>query len=234
MTVAEDIKNRAQNTFRKSWTTRLGRVVPAATSLTMGNDAVELESATVLYADLDSSTDLVDTKIWEFAAEIYKTFLYAASRLILSEGGVITAYDGDRVMGVFVDGLHSVAAARCALKINYAVKSLVQPAIAASGWRTDFQLKHVVGLDRSPLRAARTGVRGDNDLVWVGRAANHAAKLTALPATTPTWITEDVFKCLDDSTWYSRHPRSVMWTERAWSEFNGSKVYGSTYWWPVT
>jgi class 3 adenylate cyclase len=59
----------------------------------------------------------------------------------------------------------------------------------------------VVGSDVSSLRAARIGVRGGNDIVWVGHAANYAAKLTELNLEESTWITKDVYDMLkDDAT----------------------------------
>src|SRR4051812_36873707 len=62
----------------------------------LSNDAVEIDG-TVLYADLAESTPLVKGyKDW-FAAEVYKNYLYCAARIIRLRGGVITAYDGDRV-----------------------------------------------------------------------------------------------------------------------------------------
>ena len=51
----------------------------------------------------------------------------------------------------------------------------------------------MVGIDSSDLFVARTGVRGANDLVWVGRAANYAAKLATLPDSYPTYITQEVY-----------------------------------------
>lgn len=83
------------------WTMRDGEVVPEPEDLKLGNDGVNL-NGTVLYADLSGSTKLVDTKKAAFAAEIYKAYLPCAARIIKSQGGVITAYDGDRVMGVFI------------------------------------------------------------------------------------------------------------------------------------
>ena len=68
-------------------------------NIQLGNDAVKLEG-TVLYADLDDSTKLVDTMSPEFAAEVYKSYLVCAARIIRDQGGVITAYDGDRIMAV--------------------------------------------------------------------------------------------------------------------------------------
>ena len=55
-----------------------------------------------------------------FAAEVYKAFLRCAARIIRAEGGAITAYDGDRVMAVFVGEGKNTAAVRCALKVHWA------------------------------------------------------------------------------------------------------------------
>ena len=156
--------------FRSVWTERDGQVVPDDTSVKLGNDAVKLD-ATVLYADMADSTKLVDAYKPAFAAEIYKTFLLTAARIIKFEGGEITAYDGDRVMAVFIGNSKNTSAARAALKINWAAKNIVQPALKAQYQHETYQLKHVVGIDTSKLFAAKTGVRGANDLVWVGRAA---------------------------------------------------------------
>lgn len=89
MGVADDIKKNAKETFGSTWTVRNGTVVPSATDLNLTNDAVRFATATVLYADLDQSTALVEDHRWDFAGEVYKTFLYAASRLIRNRGGSI-------------------------------------------------------------------------------------------------------------------------------------------------
>src|SRR5207248_4620847 len=96
--------------------------------LKLNNDAVKLD-ATVLYADLSASTGLVDGYKQHFAAEIYKAYLHCAAKIIRSEDGVITAYDGDRVMAVFIGTSKNTSAARSALKINWAVKNIVNPAL---------------------------------------------------------------------------------------------------------
>ena len=46
------------------------------------------------------STSLVAGKTKQFAAEIYKTFLHCAAKVVRAEGGTVTAYDGDRIMAV--------------------------------------------------------------------------------------------------------------------------------------
>jgi len=140
---------------------------------------------------------MVQAKKWGFAAEVYKTYLACATRIIKSEGGSITSYDGDRVMGVFIGRNQSNTAARTALKINYSVMHILQPALKAQYTTTDFVVRHTVGIDTSEISVARTGVRGDNDLVFVGRAANYAAKLTELNTGYPTYITDSVYNYLN-------------------------------------
>jgi class 3 adenylate cyclase len=83
------------------WTNREGQVVPEAKHLRLGNDAVNL-AGTVLYADMSDSTKLVDGHKPHFAAEVYKAYLACAAKVIKSENGTITAYDGDRIMAVFI------------------------------------------------------------------------------------------------------------------------------------
>src|SRR5690349_19771976 len=108
MGLLDELKAEVKKIYGESWSARDGQVVPDPEDLRLGNDAVEFERATVLYADLTGSTNLVNNEGWAFAAEIYKTYLYCAARIIRSEGGAITSYDGDRVMGVFVGDSQSV------------------------------------------------------------------------------------------------------------------------------
>jgi class 3 adenylate cyclase len=95
---------------------------------------------------------------------------------------------------------------------------------------TNFNLKHVVGVDTSQLRTARIGVRGDNDLVWIGRAANYAAKLTTL-SDKPIWITKSVFDAMHDDVKYSNG--TAIWEARKWKAMNDLPVYCSTHWWRI-
>lgn len=229
MALSDDLKKWVDETFTSNWDIEATAGVPDPKDLRLNsNHAKDLRSATVLYADLDGSTDMVNEMKWEFSAEIYKTFLKCASDIIKSEGGVITAYDGDRVMSVFTGKRKNSDAALCALKINSAVKDIIQPAISKK-WKTDYVIKHVVGIDTSQLRSARIGVRGDNDLVWIGRAANYAAKLTNLGGK-PSLITEDVYKMLADKSKYFNDKN--MWVREYWDEME-AWIYSSTWKWPV-
>lgn len=229
MALADDLGSEVKATFVAQWTEEAATVVPSAETLRLNaNHAKYLDAATVLYADLDGSTNMVDTLNWQPAAEVYKTYLRCASSIIKSEGGTITAYDGDRVMAVFTGGSKNTSAVRAAMKINRAVVNVIRPAYSAQYTQSTFLIKHVVGIDTSTLRAARIGVRGDNDIVWVGRAANHAAKLCAL-SKHPIWITKAVFENMHDSV--KNTNGASMWTPYAWNTFDNSSIYGSNFYW---
>ena len=212
------------------WKRRKGQKVPEAEDVRLGNDAVELEG-TVLYADLADSTGLVEGyKDW-FAAEIYKAYLICACELIRNNGGVITAFDGDRVMAVFIGDYKSSAAAKCALQINYVVEKIINPKIKRRYDNTSFHLRQSIGIDTSNLFVARTGLRGANDLVWVGRAANFAAKLCSLRDDNyTTFITAEVFQKLSEDVRYGGEPQQMMWTKFIWDE-KGIVAYKSSWQW---
>lgn len=233
MGILSDLQAHAEETFRSRWETREGRVVPAPTDLKLSNDTVEFERATVLYADLSSSTTMVNTLGWMKAAEIYKSFLFCSGKIIRESEGIITSYDGDRVMGIFIGDMQTTNAAKCALKINWAVLSIINPALNKQYSDNTFKVTQVVGIDTSPLRAARTGVRGDNDIVWVGRAANYAAKLTEIKLSERSWITADGYSKLADEAKHGGIPKQDMWKRYSWTQQDNLPVYGSTWWWSL-
>jgi class 3 adenylate cyclase len=230
MALKDDLDREVKTIFASNWTTANKTTVPDPASLGLGNDAGLFEEATVLYADLDGSTAMVDHKPWYFSAEIYKTYLHCAAKIIRAEGGTITAYDGDRIMAVFTGNSKNTSAVRCAMRINYAVIYVINPALQARYPDQNFVVKHVVGIDSSQMRVARIGVRGDNDLVWVGRAANYAAKLTTLSERT-IWITPSVHDNMHESVVASNG--TPMWEKRLWTAMNDFEVYGSNWWWTL-
>jgi len=231
MGLKDDLAAQVKSIFSSQWKVEDTTDVPDPEDLNLNaNHAKNLDMATVLYADLDGSTKMVDNYKWAFSAEVYETYLRCAAEVIRNESGVITAYDGDRIMAVFTGDSKNTNAVRCALKINYAVCEIIRPALQAQYPSTDFTLKHVVGIDSSQLRTARIGVRGDNDLVWIGRAANYAAKLTTLSEKS-TWITKPVYDCMHENVKVSKGVN--MWEARSWTSMKNLPVYCSTYWWTI-
>lgn len=231
MTFKQELTDFAAKVLSESWTTRDGTVVPDSDSVTFANDAVKLEG-TVLYADLAESTRLVSSRADFFAAEIYKTYLYSAARIIRREGGEITAYDGDRVMGVFIGNGKNSAAAKSALHIFSTVRDILQPAIDAQYPGSNYILEQKVGIDTSTLFVAKTGIRGSNDLVWVGNAANNAAKMAALSTTYATYISEKVYGVLNERSKFGGTEKKNMWTDLGTTDL-GHRIYGSNWKWAL-
>lgn len=231
MGLTEDLKKEIGEIFANQWETRDGYVVPSDDSLKLTNDGIKIQGA-VLYADLAESTKMVDTKKAIFSAEVYKAYLKAACKVITSIGGTITAFDGDRVMAVFIGDMKNTNAVKAGLKINWVVKNIVNPAMKNTYPNSDFVIRHGVGIDSSELLVAKTGIRGSNDLVWVGPAANYAAKLATLRADNySTWISQRVFDKIDKEAKYS--DGNLMWESRTWTAQNNQTIYRSHYWWSL-
>ena len=70
-------------------------------------------------------------------------------------------------------------------------------------------------------------MRGANDLVWVGRAANHAAKLTTLPDTYASYITKAVYDSMNADM--KTHQGRSMWELVTWTAMANAPIYRSTW-----
>lgn len=227
MSLKDDLYAGCRTIFATAWESTTKYVVPEAADLRLGNHAGYFDGMAVLYADLNGSTAMVDGQSWEFSAEVYKSYLHCAAKIVKARGGVITAYDGDRIMAVFIGSTMESDAVSAALEINYAVKMLINPALKVTYANTDFVVKHTIGIDKSPIHVARIGVKNDNDLVWVGRAANHAAKLTTIPIPEkPIWISHEVHESLRTNLKQFDSGLPV-WEKRTWNAMSNQIIYGT-------
>lgn len=228
MALKQDLEAAVNQIFSDPWQTRDGRVVPKATDLGLGNDATNLD-ATILYADIADSTKLVDSSKPHFAAEVYRSYLTCAAKIVKANGGTITAYDGDRIMALFIGDTKESQSVKTALQINGTVHDLINPSLIKQYPKSAYRLRHVIGIDASPIFVARIGVINDNDLVWVGRAANYAAKLAAINEDNTIFITAEVFSQLADSAKYSGREKTLIWKARAWTAMNKLQIYSCTW-----
>ena len=126
-----DLQTEVKGIFAKQWEVSEARVVPEPTSLKLSNDARHFDRATILYADLSGSTSMVNNYSWQVAGEIYKTYLLCAAKIIRSQEGEITGYDGDRIMAIFVGDTQTSNATKYGLKINWAVINIINPGLKA-------------------------------------------------------------------------------------------------------
>jgi adenylate cyclase len=233
MALIDDLKSEIDGIVKKAWTRRDGKLVPESDTVGLGNDCVDLE-ATFLYADLADSTELAlqDKNI---AAEVVKAYLMGTTRIIRALGGEIRSFDGDRVMGVFFGGTKNTAAAEAALKINYFFVFILIPVFAGFYKSRQFSLSQTVGVDVSRVMAVRTGIRDNNDLVWIGRAPNIAAKLSAIREQGYcSYLSEAVFNAMLDGSKFKEGTQELMWESRTWEKgkpYGVETVYRSSWWW---
>ena len=127
-------------------------------------------------------------------------------------------------MGVFIGELKNTCAVRAAMKINFARIEVILPGLKQQYPNSTFVLRHTIGIDTSKLLVARTGVRGANDLVWVGRAATYAAKMAALESGF-TWITHDVDQSIQKTVTWSN--QTHIWEKQSWAEMNNLTIHRS-------
>ncbi|MBK6495918.1 MAG: adenylate/guanylate cyclase domain-containing protein [Gemmatimonadetes bacterium] len=191
--------------------------------------------ATIAYADLADSTELAMDYDARVAAKVFRAFLAMSTRILRHEGGSIRSFDGDRVMGIFVGNYKNTSAVKAALKINWAFLNLLKPKLLAkysSLANGSYKLVHCTGVDTSSVLAVRAGIRGNNDLVWVGRCPNVAAKLSAIRSSPyHSYISGEVYDQLAKEGKESPDGRS-MWEERSWTAFPRVKrVFRSNWAW---
>lgn len=83
--------------------------------------------AIVLYADMRGTTELVDSLPETRRRNTTKPFFHCAAKDVKTEGGAITAYDGDRLMAILLGETQATDAIRAALKTSGAVVDVINP-----------------------------------------------------------------------------------------------------------
>lgn len=231
---SNELEKNVERILGETWNSRDSRKVPNTSNVALRGGGRRIDG-TFLYADLRHSTFLATNYQNRTAAKVIKSFIFCACRIIKANNGTITSFDGDRVMGVFVGNEKNSQAAKAGLQINWAVQNVVQPratkrfqAIDDSG----FDITHGVGIDTGSVLAVRAGQPGANDLVWVGRAPNVAAKLSDISeAGYRTYIHRDVYSQLNDHSKYDDNEVD-MW-EQSYSTIAGAStpLHRSKYSW---
>lgn len=230
MKTATEIKRTVKTVLDHAWESRKSRDVPTVERLPLrDNLAAEIDGA-VLYADLAESTELVDEYNPAFAARVYKAFLLGCCETIRNNEGTITAFDGDRVMAVFTGSAKCTKAVRTGLQIKYIVDE-IQRLFQQKFEHNDYRIDYAVGIDVSRLYAVRMGVCRDNDISWIGPAANHAAKLSARrDHPYKTFISRAVYESMNRVVREGNTPRESMWSDLSPRDSPNS-VYGSFWGW---
>ncbi|GGE05265.1 Adenylate cyclase, class 3 [Gemmobacter megaterium] len=226
------LKDRVDAILGTAFDERNGKVVPTTDDVALKDGAVKID-ATFLYADLAGSAKLSEVCPWETTAKVIRAFLDISTRLIIAYGGQIRSFDGDRVMGVFMGDTKNSNASKCGREIHWTVRKILHEkakAKFASIKNNDIEIRHCVGIDTGEVRAVRSGIRNNNDLIWIGKAASFSAKLSDIREVGyHTFISERVFKKLSVDA--KKDGDTELWTKDTFT-FAGKQetVYKSNHW----
>lgn len=227
------LKERVDTLFGTKFQSRDGQVVPSSTDVTIKDGAVKLDAA-FLYSDLAGSALLSKACPWTTTAKIIRAFLDCSTRLILKNGGIVRSFDGDRVMGVFLGDRKNSNSTICGREIHWAVRKIIHPRAEkqfASIRNNGVEIRNCSGIDVGEVHAVRSGVRANNDLIWIGQAASFSAKLSDVRDTGfHTYISSRVYSQLASDAKITSENNN-MWTKSS-LEFAGKNetVYKSNLW----
>jgi len=156
---------------------------PAITfpNLDAQRQGAKLIDTCVLYIDIRRSTQLNLTHRRETVAKLYSAFVRAMTRCARHHKGHVRGIIGDRVMVIFDRENCFVNAVECAISMNSVSQYVINKHF------TRGEVACGIGIDAGKMLATKTGVRrrgveqsAYRNLVWLGRPANVASKLTDL------------------------------------------------------
>lgn len=143
------------------------------------SQGTKLLETTVLYVDMRRSTQLSFQHRRETVAKLYTAFVRAITRAANYFGGEVRGIIGDRVMIIFDQENCFGKAFDTAILINSVCKYIINSRFSHD------EVEFGVGIDYGRMMATKTGVRRHGaaqqsyrSLVWLGRPANIASKLT--------------------------------------------------------
>jgi class 3 adenylate cyclase len=206
--------------------------VPAPEDVPLGNKAKVL-TATALFIDIRQSSDITNTFRRQTAAKMLKSYFDGAVRIIRHNGGDVRSFNGDGMLALFVGKSQRNDAVRAAMQVKWFVRHVLAPKFndffdrdAARGQRLDFAIG--CGIDYGDIYAVKVGIRGTNDVAWVGRCTNTAAKLAnVLRTPRNVGVTRAVYKALNKDRKYSKG--KLMWSDEKFARFGGvQRAYRTT------
>jgi adenylate cyclase len=141
--------------------------------------ACKLIDTCVLYIDIRRSTELSITHKPETVAKLYSAFVRAMTKCARHYGGHVRGIIGDRVMVIFDCDDAFRKAVDCAILMNSAAQFVINKHFIRN------EVKCGIGIDAGKMLVTKTGFRrrgieqhNYKNLVWLGRPANVASKLT--------------------------------------------------------
>jgi adenylate cyclase len=220
--------------FNGNYNVSSGYVIPDVEDIEFGKTGRELELA-MMFIDIRESTKIVDGFRRVTAAKMYKSFLWGISQIARNNKGELRSFNGDGVLIAFIGDSKCTNAARAGLQMSWFCSKVLKPKLQAY-FQDNAELNNIdfdygIGIDKGKVLVVRGGIRGDNnnDLVWVGHATNYAVKLSSFTEEGHhIFISEDVYKNMNNSSKYDEDTNLNMWEARIWGQ---KTLYCSSWIW---
>lgn len=169
--------------------------------------ACKLIDTCVLYIDIRRSTELSISHKAETVAKLYSAFVRAMTKCARHYGGHVRGIIGDRVMVIFDCDDCFANAVNCAILMNSAAKYVINKHFTRN------EVQCGIGIDTGKMLVTKTGFRrrgveqhNYKNLVWLGRPANVASKLTDIANKSGEGITVDkvrvAYQGILSTDWY--------------------------------
>lgn len=157
-----------------------------------------------------------------------KAYFSGAVRIVNANNGYVRSFNGDGMLALFRDERRSNNAVKAAMQAKWFVRDILQPRFEryfesnrqAFGASIGFDIG--CGLDDGGIYAVKVGIRGTNDVAWVGRCTNTSAKLSNLAGSPRSiLITRAVYERLAGSRKLSNGTH--MWSDEFSREIGGDQ-----------
>lgn len=143
------------------------------------SQSCKLIDTCVLYIDIRRSTELSIQHRPKTVAKLYSAFVRAMTKCARHYGGHVRGIIGDRVMVIFDCADCFAKAVDCAILMNGTAKYVINKHFKHN------EVECGIGIDSGRMLVTKTGFRRNGvqranyrNLVWLGRPANVASKLT--------------------------------------------------------
>jgi class 3 adenylate cyclase len=241
MATKEEIIKQTDEFFNGTYDVTEGRAIPDVADIALGKNGREIELA-MLFIDIRESTKIVDSLRRVTAAKMYKAFLWGVAKIAKNNGGELRSFNGDGVLVAFIGEKKRTSAVKAALQMSWFAQNVLKPKLdtifnsnsSLSDQRIEFDFG--IGIDAGKVLVVRGGIRGENnnDLVWVGNATNYAVKLSSLSKEGKrVYISDNIYKNMDDSSKFGGDPKQNMWEERVWTAMDNAAIYRSGWTWSI-
>jgi len=165
--------------------------------------------AGILYCDLRGYSALVSKHPKKKIILILDTFVTEMTRIAADFGGAVVDCAGDRIMAVFSKphGDYSVQPIHKSVTCAFWMQTIIQKGLSPILKSMSFpEISCGIGIDYGPVVITRVGIRNNNKLVFLGDAANWAAKIEDIAEPGETNMSVTVYE----------HKPAFMTTAKGW------------------